>query len=266
MLEIFHYSFMIRALLVGSIIACIAPMIGIFLVSKRYSLMADTLSHVCLAGVAIGMLLQIYPVYTALIVSVFAAICIEKLSKSKRISGESTLALFLSGGLAVATVIISFARGFTVDLFSYLFGSISTVSEGDVIVTVLLALVIVVVVALLYKELFYVSFDEESARVSGLPATQINYIFMILAAITIALSIRIVGVLLISALMVIPVLAGSLIAKSFKQTLLSSIMFSLFMVLTGLFLSYYFNLAAGGAIVLLSLVGFGILHVMSTWE
>ncbi len=225
--------------------------------------MADALSHVCLAGVAIGMLLQIYPVYTALIVSVISAICIEKLSHSKRITGESTLALFLSGGLAVATVIISFARGFTVDLFSYLFGSITTVSEGDVLITIILAAVIILVIGVLYKELFYVAFDEESARVSGLPASQINYIFMILAAITIALSIRIVGVLLISALMVIPVLAGSLIAKSFKQTLIASILFSLFVVITGLFLSYYFNLAAGGAIVLLSLAGFSILHLMS---
>ncbi len=263
MLEIFEYDFMIRAFIVGSTIAFIAPMIGIFLVSKRYSLMADTLSHVSLAGVALGLLLNIYPVYTALLVSVMAAICIQRLSRSRKISGESTLALFLSGGLAVATVLISFARGFTVDLFSYLFGSITTVSTGDVLITLILAFIVVCVIMILYKQLFYVAFDEESARVSGLPVSQINYIFMILAAVTIALAIRIVGVLLISALIVIPVLSGSLVARSFKQTLLISIVFSLFVVLTGLFLSYYFNLAAGGAIVLLSLIGFGFFHLLS---
>ncbi len=263
MLEIFQYDFMIKALIVGAIIACVAPMIGIFLVSKRYSLMADTLSHVCLAGVAIGLLLEIYPVYTALLVSIIAAVCIERLSRSKRISGESTLALFLSGGLALATVLISFARGFTVDLFSYLFGSITTVSSTDVIVTAILAVVVLLVVILLYKELVYVSFDEESARVSGLPTSRINYIFMILAAITIALAIRIVGVLLISALMVVPVLSGSLVARSFRQTLSASIIFSLFVVISGLFLSYYFNLAAGGAIVLLALFCFGVLHLLT---
>ncbi len=263
MIEFFQYGFMLRALVVGMIIACIAPVIGIFLVSKRYSLMADTLAHVCLAGVAIGLLAGIYPVYTALIVAVIAAVGIEKFNSSKRISGESTLAIFLSGGLATATVLISFARGFTVDLFAYLFGSITTVSEGDVWITSSLAIVVLLVIFFMYKELFYVAFDEESARVSGVPAAKINYIFMILAAVTIALSIRIVGVLLISALMVIPVLAASLVAKSFKQTLSASVIFSLFVVITGLFLSYYFNLAAGGAIVLLSLLCFGIISLLS---
>lgn len=263
MLEIFSYSFMIRAFIVGGIIACIAPMIGIFLVSKRYSLMADTLSHVSLAGIALGLLFNIYPVYMAVIVSVLAALCIEKLSSLRRLNGESVLALFLSGGLALATVIISLARGFTVDLFSYLFGSIATVSSEDVYLTIILAAAVSLVVVLLFKELFYVSFDEESARVSGVSTKYINYIFMILSAVTIALSIRVVGVLLISALMVIPVLTTSLVARSFKQTLLYSIGFSLFVVTTGLFLSYYLNLAAGGSIVLLALVCFGILHLVS---
>jgi zinc transport system permease protein len=253
---------MIRALVAGIIIAATAPLIGTFLVTKRYALIADTLSHVSLAGVAIGLLLQVYPVYTALIVSIIAAILIEKLSQDKRISGESTLALFLSGGLALATVLISLARGFTVDLFSYLFGSITTVTESDIILMAGIGILTILIVALYYKDLLYISFDVESAKVSGLPVKRLNYLFMILTATTIAVSIRVVGVLLVSALMVIPVLTASLLAKSFKQTLIISVIAGEIFVVIGLILSYYQNLAAGGTIVLFALICFGIISIL----
>lgn len=262
MLEIFQYTFMIRALTAGIIIAFISPLIGIFLVNKRYSLMADTLAHVCLAGVAVGLLTQIYPVYTALIVAVLAAIMIQKLNDDEKLKGESTLALFLSGGLALATVLISFARGFNVDLFSYLFGSITTVTSSDVTISLVLGIIVATTIAFLYKELVYVSVDEEAAQVSGIAVKKINYLFMILTAVTIALSIRIVGVLLVSALMVIPVLTASQIAKSFAQTLLYSIIFSIYFVIAGLYLSFYYNLAAGGAIVLFAIINFVIIKII----
>jgi zinc transport system permease protein len=258
-MELFQYSFMIRALIAGCIIAITAPLVGTFLVTRRYSLMADTLSHVSLAGIAIGLLLNIYPVYTALIISVIAALLIEKLSNYKRITGESTLSVFLSGGLALAIVLISLARGFNVDLYSYLFGSITTVSVSDLYLISIVGIVVSIIIFLLYDRLMYVSFDEESARVSGLSTKKINYIFMVLTAITIALSTRIVGVLLVSALMVVPVLTASQVARSFKQSIFYSILFSLFFVVSGLILSYYFNIAAGGAIVLFSIVCFGLI-------
>jgi len=263
MLDIFDYTFMIRALIAGGIMAIIAPLIGVFLVSKRYSLMADTLSHVCLAGVAIGLLTNTYPVYTALIVAVLSAIVIQKLNEDKKLAGESTLALFLSGGLALATVLIGFAGGFSVDLFSYLFGSITTVTTTDVYLTFTLGFVVISVITVIYKQLMYASLDEEAAKASGIQVEKLNYIFLILTAVTIALTIRIVGVLLVSALMVIPVLTASLIARSFKQTIFYSILFGLYFVLFGLYISFNFNLAAGGSIVLFALINFILIKLIT---
>lgn len=256
MLDIFQYSFMVRAFEAGIAIAVIAPLIGMFLVVRRYSLLADTLAHTSLAGVAIGLLFRINPVFSAIILSVVASLGIEQLRASRRVFSESVLALFLSGSLAFAVVILSLAKGFNASLFGYLFGSISTVSQTDVWVIVALAVMVFLNVVLLYKELFFVAFDEELAQASGLPVRRLNFTIVLLAAITVALSIRIVGVLLIGALMVIPVISAVQYGRGFRATLILSVIFSLLSVLIGLSASYYFNLASGGAIVLVALVIF----------
>jgi len=253
MLEIFQYSFMLRAFAAGSIIGIVAPLIGTFLVARRYSLIADSLSHVALAGVAVGLLLGIYPLYTALAVVVVVALIIERLRESGKLSGEIALAIFLSGGLAVAVTLIGLSRGFSVDLFSYLFGSITTVRDTDVAVIAILGGLAVALIALFYKELFSISFDEEAARVSGIPTKALNNMLVILTAVTVALSMRIVGILLTGALMVIPVVSALYLARSFKQSLLFSSVLGLFSVISGLFLAYYLNIPAGGAVVLFSL-------------
>lgn len=253
MLEIFKYDFMIRAFEAGIAIGIVAPLIGMFLVVRRYSLMADTLAHVSLAGVAVGLLFAVNPVFSAIAFSVTAATGIEWLRNSKRVFGESVLALFLSGSLAIAVVILSLAKGFNANLFSYLFGSISTVSPSDVWVTVALAVVVFLNVLLLYKELFFVSFDEEIAEASGLPVRRLNLTMVMLAALAVALSIRIVGVLLIGALMVIPVISAIQYGRGFRTTLFISLTFSLISVIVGLFSSYYLDIASGGAIVLVAL-------------
>lgn len=247
---------MVRAFEAGLAIGIVAPLIGMFLVVRRYSLMADTLAHVSFAGVAIGLLLQINPIITAIGLSLLASFGIESLNSQHRIFGESVLALFLSGSLAVAVVIISLANGFNANLFSYLFGSISTVSITDLWITLALAVAVFSAVVLLYKELFFASFDAELAQASGLPVKALNLTIVVLAAVAVALSIRIVGVLLIGALMVIPVISAMQFGKGFKSTLLISVAFSLLSVIAGLFASYYFNLASGGAIVLVALVIF----------
>lgn len=247
---------MVRAFEAGIAIGIIAPLIGMFLVVRRYSLLADTLAHTSLAGVAIGLLFRINPVLSAIVLSVIASLGIEQLRASRRVFSESVLALFLSGSLAVAVVILSLAKGFNAGLFGYLFGSISTVSQTDVWVIVALAVMVFLNVVLLYKELFFVSFDEELAQASGLPVRRLNFTIVLLAAITVALSIRIVGVLLIGALMVIPVISAIQYGRGFRATLILSVIFSLLSVLVGLFASYYFNLASGGAIVLVALIIF----------
>ncbi len=258
MLELFQYSFAVRGFEAGVIIGLIAPLIGIFLVLRRYSLIADTLAHVSLAGIAIGFLLGLNPIMTAMISTVLSSVVIERLRLSKKVYGESALAIFLSGSLALAVVLISLAHGFNVGLLNYLFGSIVTVKQSDLYIIGALGALVATSLFLFYKELVYITFDEESAQVSGLPTRFINTLLIILAALTVSLSIPIVGVLLISALMVIPVVTALQFRQSFTKTIVIAELVSLFSVVTGIFTSFYLNLSTGGTIVLISLMVFAI--------
>ncbi len=260
--NIFHYGFVVRGLEAGIIVAVIAPLIGIFLVLRRYSLIADTLAHVSLAGIAIGLLLRINPVLAALGTAVVASLGIERLRTSKRVYGESALALFLSGSLALAVVILSLAHGFNASLFNYLFGSIVTVTRKDVYIVLILAVVVVLVLGIFYHQLVCVTFDEEAARVGGIPTRLVNTVLIVLAAFTVALAIPIVGVLLIAALIVIPVVTALQLKKSFMGTIVYAEVVSLFSVVSGIFVSFYFNLSTGGTIVLIMLAIFGCLFAV----
>jgi zinc transport system permease protein len=256
MLEIFSYDFMIRALLAGMAIGIVAPLIGTFLVAKRYALIADSLAHVSLAGVAVGVVLGIQPLFGALLLTGVAAFVIEKLREGKRVTAEVALAMFLSGGLAVAVVLIGLAHQVNVDLLSYLFGSITTVSSSDLWIIGGLAVVIIGSIGALHKQLAFTSFDEEQARASGLRTRLLNQVLIVLAAAMVVLSLRIVGGLLIGALTVIPVAAAAQVARSFRQTGQCAVGFGLLAVIMGLFASYYLGLAAGGTIVLSALAIF----------
>jgi len=256
MLEIFQYDFMIRAFVAGTAIAIIAPLIGTFLVVRRYSLMADTLAHVALLGVAIGFILKIPPLFTAALTSVVAAFGMEKLRKNKRLSGDSILALFLSGSLAIAVVLMSTVRGFNVNLFGFLFGSITTVSLHDIYFIGALCLLVLSTIIVFYKEFFLVSLDEEIAEANGIKANTFNLAIIVLAAFSVSLSIKIVGALLIGALMVIPVMTAMQFRRGFGKTIGIAIIISLFSVISGLFISYYLGWASGGTIVLMTLVIF----------
>ncbi len=256
LLTIFHYDFMIRAFTAGIITAVIAPMIGVFLVTRRYSFMADTLAHVSLAGVAVGYLTGLQPIITAMIASALTALSVEHLRHNRKVLGESALALFLSGGLALAAVLLSAAQGLNVNLSSVLFGSIATVNRSDLLIISLLGALVIFIVIFLYRELAAISFDEELAATSGLPVQVINRIFVVLAAVTVSLSMRIVGVLLIGALMVIPVIAAMQFERSFRRTMVIAVGISLFSTVTGLYASYYLGYASGGTIVLIAIAIF----------
>ena len=256
MFEIFQYSFMVRAFIAGIVIACTAPLIGTFLVIKRYSLIADTLSHVALAGVAIGLLLGLQPQVVTMVITIITAVFIERLRSNNKVPAEAVLAMFLPAGLALSIVLMSLANGFNTNLFSYLFGSITTVQLGELWLMIPLGCVTVITVLFLYKKLLYVAFDEDSARVSGVEVTAINTVLMVLTAVVVSLSMRIVGALLIGALMVIPVVTAMQIARSFMQTLMAAVVFALVAVVGGLYASFYFDLPAGGIIVLFSLAMF----------
>ncbi len=256
MFEIFQYDFMQRAFVAGIMIAILAPTVGIFLVVKRYSLLADTLSHVSLVGVALSSLFGFHPMIGALVTSSVVAFGVEELRTRKKLFGESLLALVLSGSLALAIILFSFAKGSTINLISLLFGSITTVTASDVWLIGVFGLLVLLLVIRWFKLLFFVSYDEELARTNGLPVRFLNAVVVVLAAVTVSLSVRIVGTLLVGALMVIPVLTASQFKQSFKQTYWLALVVSLLSVVVGLGASFYLNLPSGGTIVLTALVFF----------
>ena len=254
---------MVRGLEAGVVVALVAPLIGIFLVLRRYSLIADTLAHVSLAGIALGLLLGVNPIFSALGTSIVASLGIEKLRDTKRIYGESALAIFLSGSLALAIVLISIGHGLNTNVLNYMFGSIVTVTNTDVLTICVCAVIVGVAVFLFYKELVYISFDEESARVSGIPVRAINTLLIVAAALTVSLAIPIVGVLLISALIVIPVVTALQFRKSFLTTILVAEIISVFSVILGIFVSFYLDLSTGGTIVLIMITLFLLTMIFS---
>jgi zinc transport system permease protein len=263
MLELFHYDFMVRAFVAGLVIAVVAPVIGIFLVVKRYSLLADTLAHVSLLGVAAGILLNINPVIGALVASTLAAFGIEKLRETRKIFGESVLALFLSGSLALALVLLGLGHGLNVNIFSYLFGSITTVSHNDLWIIGICGGAVILATLLLFKRFFIIAYAEELAKANGLPVAALNILLIVMAAVTVSISMRVVGILLVGALMVIPVLSATQFKLGFAKTAVLAVVLSLIAVISGLVASFYLNLPSGGTIVAAALVVFGVSLVVN---
>jgi len=248
-----QFDFLRRALEAGILIGVVAPLLGIFLVVRRYSLLSDALSHVSFLGVALALILKIPLFFGVLFLSVSAALGMEHLRSKGKILGESVVALFLSGSLALAVVLLSSFRGLNANIMGYLFGSLSTVTTFDLVVLCVMVFVVVVFVFLKYRALFLSALDEDLAKVSGIRVFSLQAIFASLAAGVVAASIQIVGALLIGALMVIPVLAALELRRGFFVTLLLAEGMSLISVLVGLFLSYQYNVASGGAIVLVAM-------------
>ena len=253
MLDIFDYSFMIRALAAGVLVAAAVPLLGIFLVARRYSLIADSLAHVSLAGVGLGLVLGWTPIYVAVPVTALGAILLEWLRQKQRLSGEISLAILMSGGLAVAIVLAHLARGVRVDFNSYLFGSITTTTITDLYVLAATVAIIIGLVLSQYRAFMHMSFDEDSARIAGYNVEFLNYALAVMAAILVVLSLRIIGGLLMSALLVIPVVAAGQWTRSFNATVGMAVIFALASVLFGLVVAFYAGIAAGGAIVLSAL-------------
>jgi zinc transport system permease protein len=253
MFELFQYQFMVRALVAGLLVALVVPLLGVFLVAKRYSLIADSLAHVSLAGVGLGLVLGATPIYVAVPITALGAALLEYLRQRQRLSGEVSLAILMSGGLAVAVVLANLARGVRVDFNSYLFGSITTTSNQDLLVLLAAVIVIGAVMLSQFKAYMHIAFDEDSAKIAGHKVALLNYILTIMAAVMVVLSLRIIGGLLMSALLVIPVITASQWARSFGQTVVLAICFALLSVMIGLVLAFYAGIAAGGAIVLAGL-------------
>jgi zinc transport system permease protein len=252
----FDLEFMRLAFAAGAVVGLLAPAVGFFLVQRGMSLIGDGVGHVAFAGVAAGYLLQVSRTGLALAAAVGGAVAIEWLRARHRAAGDQALALVFYTGIAAGVVIVSAADGLSVDLFAFLFGSILTVTWSDFWVILALGVAGLTMIGLLYRALSGVVLDEEGARVAGVPVTALNTVVSALAGVTIAVSMRIVGVLLIAALMALPVIAASRVAWSLASTLALAMGIGLASVLAGLTISYHGDLAPGGAIVLLAAAAF----------
>lgn len=251
-LEVLEFEFMQRALIAGVAVAITSSVIGLFLVLRRNSLFGDALSHVAFGGIAVGLAVSIYPLWTGLTLSILGALGITKLRQYAKIPADASVAILLSSGLALGLLLISLSGGFTLDLFSFLFGSILLVSVEDTLAILAMTGIILSIVILLYRQLMYITFDEEQARVSGLSISKLNYLFVVLASVAVIVSMRLVGILLVSSLIVIPNITALLFGKGFKKTALISVSVSITSVVVGIAISYAANLAPSGTIVLIS--------------
>ena len=256
MIEIFEYDFMQRAFLAGIIIAVLASVSGTFVVLRRYSMISETLAHSALVGVAVGLVAGFNPLWMAVVIAILSAWLIEYLRSSFSLYSDAILAILLSGSLALAVVIVSLGGAFNNSLFSYLFGSILSVTSEDVTVIIIFGTISLGLLLAFSKELYFIAYDEEVAQTSGIKVKFLNFLLVTVVAVIIALSIRVVGSLLIGALMVIPTIAALQFKVGFIKTALLSLVFALFSVVCGMTLSFYFSLPSGATIVLFVLVIF----------
>jgi zinc transport system permease protein len=248
--DILTEYFFQRALLGGLLIGLTAPLMGVFLVLRRLSMIGDTLAHVSIAGVALGFLINVYPTGVGLVFALLASFAIERLRKAYKTYAELSIAIIMSGGVAMATLLFTLGKGFNMNVMSYFFGSIYTLDSIDLWVVFGVTVLVVGVIVMNYKELFLMFFDEDAAGVSGLPLRFYNIMITMLTALVISVSIKIVGALLVSSLLTIPVACSLLVAKSFRHSLFWAVLFSELAVIGGLFTAGVWDLAPGASIVL----------------
>ncbi|WP_078552808.1 metal ABC transporter permease [Bacillus alkalicellulosilyticus] len=263
MIEVFfRYEFLQNAFFTGIMIGFLAPLLGVFLVVRRLSLIADALSHVTLTGIAFSLLLgkhyvffqALNPLYMGIAFSVGGSLLIERLRSIYKYYQELAIPIILSSSIGIGVVFISLANGFNNDLFNYLFGSVIAVSRSDLWTILIITIVVTIVIILLYKELFFLAFDEEQATVLGIKKNMLHFIFIVIVALVIAASMRVVGILLVSALMTLPVAASMRLAKGFKQMFVYAIIFGEISVIIGLVSAFHLDVAPGGTIVIISVL------------
>ncbi|MCM3761471.1 metal ABC transporter permease [Alkalihalobacillus oceani] len=258
----FRYEFLQNAFFTGIMIGLLAPMLGVFLMVRRLALIADALSHITLSGIAASLLLGKHvaffqgmnPLYMGMVFSVGGSLLIEQLRSVYKFYKEIAIPIILSAGIGLGVVFISLADGFNNDLFNYLFGSVIAVSRSDLWTITVITVIVLIVLLLFYKELFFLSFDEEQAVVAGLNRRLIHFIFIVMVALVIAASMRIVGILLVSSLITLPVAAAMRLAKGFKQMFVYSVIFGEIAVIGGLISAFQLDVAPGGMIVMIAVM------------
>ncbi|MFJ8665425.1 metal ABC transporter permease [Streptomyces sp. NPDC093600] len=263
-MEFLEPAFMQRSLLAAVLVGITAPAVGIYLVQRRQALMGDGIGHVAMTGVGLGFLLSSSPVWMATLVAVVGAVLMELIRAYGRTRGDIALALLFYGGMAGGVMLMSIADGSNANLLSYLFGSLSTVSDADVTAIAVLAAFVILVTVGLRRQLFAVSQDEEFARVTGLPVRALNLLVAVTAAVTVTVAMRVVGLLLVSALMVVPVAAAQQLSKSFRTTFVLAVVIGVGVTLSGTITTYYQDVPPGATIVLLAIGVFIALTLLAT--
>ena len=260
--EFLSYGFVQRGLLAGSLVAVICAILGVFLVLKRLSLIGDGLSHVCLSGVALGLLTQTSPLYMSVPVVLVASLGILKMMDKVKIYGDAAIGIVSAAGLAAGILITALAGGFNADLFGFLFGSILTVGRSEVLGCAVLLAALGLFLLFYYRDLMTASFDEAFARTRGIAVKRLNAVLIVFTSLAVVLAFKVVGIFLISALIIVPPVAALLLARTFKQVLCWACGLALLSVWSGVYLSFVFNIPSGATIILVNLlllaVAFGV--------
>jgi zinc transport system permease protein len=256
LLPFLQYEFIQRAYLAGSFIAALCAILGLFLVLRKLSLIGDGLSHVSFGAIALGLFLGFYPFYVAIPVVILASYLVLKLTEKARIYGDAAIGIVSSVGIAGGVVLASLSKGFNVDLFSYLFGSILAISTQEVFLSVGLSVVVLLVIVFLYNDLFSTTFDEQYAKITGIKTERINVALTLLTAITVVLAVKVVGIMLVSAMLILPAVTALQIAKGFKAAMITAAVIAVFSVITGITISFYADLPAGATVVMVNFLLF----------
>jgi len=260
-IEFLSYGFVQRALIAGVMIAVIASVLGVFLVLRRLSLIGDGLSHVSFSGIALGLLLGANPLYVSVPVVVISSLAIFKLSSRAGVYSDAAIGMVSALGIAGGVILSSFAGGFNVDLFSYLFGSILSITTGELWFSVALCVLILICLRLFYHELVCVTFDSEYARVLGINTKAVDLAFVIFSSVAVVLLLRVAGIMLVSALLIIPAAGALQVGRGFRSVVIVSCVSSIIAVLTGIYVSFALNLPSGATIVLINLFIFLALYL-----
>jgi zinc transport system permease protein len=258
LLDFLRYEFIQRAYLAGSFVSVLCAVLGLFLVLRKLSLIGDGLSHVSFGAIALGLFLGFYPFYVAIPLVMMASYLVLKLTEKARIYGDAAIGIVSSVSIAGGVILASLSKGFNVDLFSYLFGNILAISKREVFLSVGLSVVILLIIIFLYNDLFSITFDEQFARVTGIKTKRINVALIFLTAITIVLAVKVVGIMLISAMLILPASTALQMAKGFKAAMITAASIAVFSVLAGITVSFYADLPTGAMVVIINFLLFAL--------
>jgi zinc transport system permease protein len=256
LINILQYQFVERAIIAGLFLGIVCAVMGVFLVLRKMSLIGDGLAHISFGAIAIGIVFGFYPLVTAIPLVIIASLIIYALTRKHIIEGDAIIGILASLGLATGVILSSISTGFNIDIFSYLFGNILSITQQELLFVIIGSIIILSVIILFYQEFMAISFNPEQAKISGIPVTILDILFSIITALTVLMSIKLAGALLVSALIILPASSSLQLAKSFQNTMLFAIVFALISILIGIIISFIFNIPTGATIVTVNAIIF----------